>query len=217
MLKILLALVPIALILLISELLWRKKILKGERARKFIHILAGIWMAFWPFYLPFDGIFILGCIAIVLLLYSRFTNLFQAIYAVQRKTYGEIFFALAIIVCAFLGVEPWIFTVSILLLALADGGAAVAGRMWGKSTQYRVLGFKPLQKSVAGTLAFVALAYTSVVIGWLLGGSFVMSQYLVISFVVLPLGATLLENVSPYGIDNLLTPLFATLLLNSLL
>lgn len=214
---ILFALVPVAIILLSSEVLWRKKIVKGERARKFIHILAGVWMAFWPFYLPFDGIFVLGCVALTLLLYSRRNHLFEAIYAVKRRTYGEIFFALTIIVCAYLGTEPWIFTVSLLLLSLADGGAAVVGRLAGITNQYLIFGNKNLRKSIAGTVAFLLLAYVSVGVGWLLGGVDVMQANIIITWLILPIGATVLENISPYGLDNLITPVFATILLNSLL
>jgi dolichol kinase len=217
MLKIAVALIPVALILLFSEFLWRKKIVKGERARKFIHILAGIWMAFWPFYIPFDGIFILGCMALVFLIYSRFAHVFGAIYAVKRRTYGEIFYAITIIICSYFGQEAWVFTTSILLLALADGGAAVVGRLWGIGNQYLVFGRVSLKKSVAGTLAFIVLAYISILIGWLVGGSFVLNENLLIAFVVLPVSVTILENISPYGIDNLVTPVLATILLNSLL
>ena len=217
MFNILFALVPVGIILLVSEYFWRKKFLKVERARKFIHILAGIWIAFWPFYIPFDGIFILGCVALTFLLYSRHTHTFKAIYAVRRRTYGEIFYAIAIIICSFYGQEPWVFTVSILLLALADGGAAVVGKYWGSNNQYRVFGNKNLNKSVAGTFAFLVFAYISVGIGWLLGGNIVMSDHLFIAFFIIPVVSTILENISPYGLDDLTTPLFATILLNSLL
>jgi dolichol kinase len=217
MLKILLAIIPISVVLLLSEYLWRREFVKGERARKFIHILAGIWMAFWPFYLPFDGIFILGCMAFTLLLYSRFTNLFHAIYAVKRKTYGELFYALAIIMCAYYGQEPWIFTVSILLLALADGGAAVVGRFMGVSNQYFVFGWSTLRKSVAGTIAFIGFAYLCIFVGWLIGGRDIIENNLLASLVVLPIGSTLIENITPYGLDNFFTPIIATIVLNSLL
>ncbi len=210
------ALIPVGIILLLSEYLWRKKIIKGERARKFIHILAGIWISFWPFYLPFDGIFILGCVSLTLLLYSRSNHVFQAIYAVKRRTYGEILYAVTIIICSYIGAEPWVFTVSLLLLALADGGAAVVGRFAGINNQYLLFGRKSLRKSVAGTLAFLVLAYVSIGIGWLVGGGNTMQDNLVVSLLILPFAATILENISPYGLDNLLTPLFATLLLNSL-
>ena len=173
-LELLFATIPVGVVLLASEYLWRKKIVKGERARKFIHILAGVWMAFWPFYISFDAIFILGSFSFVLLLYSRFTNLFHAIYAVKRTTYGELFFALAIMLCAYLGKEPWIYTTSILLLALADGGAAVVGRFWGMHNQYKVFGSKNLIKSISGTGAFIVFAYISVFVGILVGGNNVL-------------------------------------------
>ena len=212
-----LALIPVGIILILSELLWQKKIIIGERARKFIHILAGTWMAFWPLYLPFDGTFILGCIALTLLVYSRITKLFHAIYSVKRKTYGDIFFAIGILVCAYLGQESWIFTTSILLLALADGGAAVVGRYYGLENQYLVFGNENLRKSVAGTIAFLIFSYTSIAIGWLLGGGDVIADNIIAILLILPVGSAILENTMPYGLDNLTTPLFATLLLNSLL
>lgn len=215
--NIVLALAPVGAILVLSEYLWRKKILKGEKARKFIHILAGCWIAFWPLYLPFDGIFILGCIALTMLIYSRITRLFHAIYAVKRKTYGDILFAVGIIVCAYLAKADWVFTVSILFLSLADGGAALVGKHWGVKNEYLVFAKKSLKKSIAGTIAFVGLAYVSILVGWMLGGSEYMSENILLVFVLLPLLATLLENTMPYGFDNLFTPIIATLLLNGLL
>ncbi len=214
--ELLLAVVPVALILVISEYLWRKKIAKGERARKFIHILSGVWMAFWPLYLPYEGIFILGTAALSLLIYSRITNLFHAIYAVKRKTYGDVLFAVAIMVCAYLAKADWIFTTSILFMALADGGAAVAGRLWGVSNQYFVLGYKALKKSVAGTMAFIVLAYVAIACGWILGGEEIIRSNTIVVLITLPIVATLLENFAPYGLDNLLSPVFVTILLNSL-
>ncbi len=215
--KFLIALAPVGITLLLSEYLWRKKILKGERARKFIHILAGVWIAFWPFYVPLDGIFVLGAVMCTMLIYSRLTNLFHAIYDVKRRTYGDIFYALGFMACAFVGRVDWIFTVSILLLALADGGAAVVGRYCGASNSYLVFGSKQLKKSVSGTIAFLAFAVLSVGIGWLVGGDLVLRENILIGFLYLPIIAALFENTMPYGLDNLATPLIATLLLNSLL
>lgn len=215
--NIIIALAPIGVVLVLSEFLWRKKVLKGEKARKFIHILAGCWIAFWPLYLPFDGIFVLGCIALTLLIYSRITRLFHAIYAVKRKTYGDILFAVGIIIAAYFAKADWIFTVSILFLALADGGAALVGKHWGKSNEYMVFGKKALTKSIAGTVAFFVLAYVSLLIGALLGGAEYLQQNVMLSLVILPVLATIFENTMPYGFDNLFSPLVATILLNSLI
>lgn len=210
------ALLPIGIILLSSEILWRKKIIKDEIARKFIHILAGCWMAFWPYYLPFDGIFILGCVALTLILYSRFTRLFHAIYAVKRRTYGDIFFALTIVICAYLSQADWIFTVSILLLALADGAAAIVGQLWGKGNTYFVFGLKSLRKSWSGTSAFIVCTYFALGVGWILGGADHMRDELVTVLVLLPLIATAAENTMPAGMDNLVTPVLTAVILNSL-
>ncbi len=217
MLKLVLALAPVGIILLLSEFLWRKKIVKGERARKFIHILAGVHMAFWPQYLSFKEIAVLGSMAFVVLFYSRITKLFHAIYAVKRRTYGDLLYAVSIVSCALVAKEPWIFTVAILLVAVADGGAAVVGRFWGIKNQYFVFGLPSLRKSAAGTVAFLMFAYISIAIGWFLGGGEVIRENPAIVLLVLPFGAAAIENTTPFGLDNLFTPLFATLLLNTLL
>jgi dolichol kinase len=215
--KLFFALAPVGFVLISSELLWRKNIIQGERARKFIHVLAGVWMAFWPFYIPFDGIFVLSAVAITLLMYSRFTKLFHAIYATKRKTYGDILYGFALLLCSYYGRADWVFTVSILILAIADGGAAIVGRLWGSSHQYYVFGKQYLRKSWHGTAAFLLLTYLCLMIGWLIGGENVINDNLVAALIFLPPFLTFLENVVPYGFDNVTTPLAATLILNSLL
>jgi len=102
-------------------------------------------------------------------------------------------------------------------MAAADGGAALIGKKWGKKSVYYVFGKKSLKKSIAGTLAFIAIAYFSILVGSLLGGSSAIASNYVLALIALPIGAVLLENTMAYGLDNLMTPLFATLLLNSLL
>lgn len=215
--KLLVAMVPVALVLFASEILWRKKVVKGERARKFIHILAGIWMAFWPLYLPFEGIFILSSMAFTLLIYSRVTRLFHAIYAVKRKTYGDIFFAVALMGCSYLGREAWVFTLSILLLAVADGGAAVVGRFWGVRNQYFVFGSKNLRKSIAGTGSFILFTYVCIAVAWISGGSGFIGDNLALMLFALPLAVTIAENTLPYGLDNFFVPVATTIIINNLL
>ncbi len=213
----LLALVPVGFILVASEVLWYKKVIKDEISRKFIHVLAGVWIAFWPFYLPFDGIFVLGWMALVLLIYSKYTQLFHAMYGVDRKTYGGIFLALAIIVTSYIGLEDWIFTVSILLIALADAAAALIGTRYGKTNGYKVFSLNYLRKSLYGTTAFVVMAYIVILVGGFVGGSDIISANKLVVYLVLPLGATFFENTMPFGLDNLVIPFYATLILNSII
>ena len=140
----------------------------------------------------------------------------HAIYAVERRTYGDIFFAVSIALCALLAEASWIYGIAILIMAVADGGAAVVGRLWGQSNLYFVFGLKSLRKSVAGTAAYALLVYASIGAGWLLGGNDAISSHAFLVLAVLPILATLFENVSPYGFDNLITPLFTVIFLNAL-
>lgn len=217
MFNLVLALAPVAIITISSELLWRAKVLRGEKARKFIHILSGIWIAFWPYYLPFDGVFILGCLALTVILYSKATRLFHAIYAVKRRTYGDVLFPIAIIFCAYLGVAEWVFTLSILLMAFSDGVAALVGSYLSKNNvYYKVFGLKSLRKSTAGTTAYIIASYVCIGVVFFTGGSEAIRDNMITVLLVLPMASAALENTMPYGLDNIAVPLFCTVLLNSL-
>ncbi len=48
------------LVLLGSELWWRKHITHSEFSRKFVHITVGSFVAFWPFYLSWGQIRLLS-------------------------------------------------------------------------------------------------------------------------------------------------------------
>jgi dolichol kinase len=213
----LLALGPIVGLLFLSEILWRKKILRGELARKFVHILAGIHVAFWAYYLSYDAIFIIAIATFVLLTYSRQVKLFHAIHDVHRITIGELIYPLGVAVTALLGMEQWIFAISILFMALADGMAAVMGKIFGKNNQYKVFGSKMLKKSVIGTLSYLTFAVYAMALGLFIGGSDTLNANLALTFIALPLASAVMENISPYGLDNFTTPLLVTLVLNSLL
>ncbi len=166
-----------------------------------------------------DGVVVLGLMATTILIYSRFANLFSAIYSVQRRTYGDILYALSVVVCALLAKDAWIYTSAVLLMAVADGGAAVVGNFWGKKNSYLVFGRKALQKSWAGTGAHFLLAVICMAVGYwsrAAGGAELAGPELWVLFAALPLFATLLENITPYGIDNLTTPIFTVLVLNFL-
>jgi dolichol kinase len=101
-------------------------------------------------------------------------------------------------------------------LSVADGGAAVAGRLWGKKTIYKVWNRKALQKSIVGTFAFFILSFVCLGVGWVAGGAEIMRTYPIIAFMLIPISTTVLENVSPYGTDNLLTPLYVAFVLVNL-
>jgi phytol kinase len=214
MIAVLIACLGIGLILLLSEFLWRKKIIAGEYGRKIVHQTAGLYIASWPFFMPFTSI---GCIAlgaIIIILLSRKFKIFHAIHDVKRKTYGELLYPISIFMLAAISKADWIFAVAVLFVALADGMAAVIGKKWGtKKYSYDVW---KARKTVVGTLGYIVFAYVSLGIGVLIGGRATLLGNPFVVFVWLPLFSALLEAVSPYGLDNITAPLVVAFLLNVL-
>jgi len=203
MLGVLVCLVGIVAILGISELLWRAKILHGELQRKFVHITGGTFAAGWPWLVSWQTIQLLGMALLAGVLLNRYKKFSHFKDGVKRESYGDIFSALAIILCATLTNEPIFYALAILHLALADGLAAVIGTSYGRAWRYLV--FRQT-KTVIGSMTFW---FVSVCI---LGAAVLFTSEL-ISFdsyaallLVLPPVLTALENLSVLGLDNIVIP-----------
>ncbi len=206
----LLALGGIGSLIIITEILWRKKMLAPEISRKLIHVIGGCLVAFWPQFMSFRTIQLLSLGLLLGIAISYRFGIFGSIHSVRRSTKGELIYPIGIGVCALLTNEPWIFTAAILHLAIADGLAAVIGTKWGRRTHYR---FGPQRKSLIGTGAFFIVSLLIITISYSLLGT----QHLTIGTLSL-LGiaglATVVENISPYGLDNLTVPLTIALALH---
>lgn len=199
MLVLILTVLLVFLLLVGSELWWRKRRPNDEFSRKFIHIVVGSLAATWPFYLSWGWIVALGAAFIFVVTVSKYLHIFQAIHAVERPTLGEVFFALAVMLVAFITHQPWIYAVALLHMSLADGFAAIIGVTLGNSTRYKVLGHA---KSLAGSGTFLLISLIL-----LLAYGAVTGQHLPLAVVVgLALVATGLENIGVGGLDNLLVP-----------
>lgn len=202
------AVIGVFLILVFAEYLSRYKGVHSELTRKLVHILVGVFVAFWPFFLSWRQIQMISLAFLLVVLVSLWLNVFRSIHAVQRNVAGELLFAMVIGILAFISTEEWIFTAAMLHLSLADGLAATVGLLWGDSNQYKV--FKRV-KSVAGSLAFF---FTSVVI-IILYTIFSDADPNIAALLWLPVAATAAENVAVNGSDNLVIPLLVALALTS--
>ncbi|MEX2014421.1 MAG: hypothetical protein WD885_00605 [Candidatus Saccharimonadales bacterium] len=202
MIAIILSLGLIFLLLVINELAWRQGKLQAEEARKVIHVLVGAFIAFWPLYMSWKTIQILSILLFLGIFISYKYGVFGAIHKVKQKTAGELWYPVGIGLAAAFTVQPWIFTVAILHLALADGFAAVFGRKYG-IMHYRI---GPHTKSVVGSLVFLVISSVLCIIAY-----FVLSEELpgisLAVFAVTPFLATAVESISRHGIDNVLIPL----------
>ena len=202
MMPVVLSLGLIFVLLVISELSWRRGKLEAEEARKIIHVLTGAFIAFWPLYMSWRTIQILSIALFLGIFVSYKFGVFGAIHKVKRKTSGELWYPIGIGLSALLTIQPWIFTVAILHLALADGFAAVFGRKYG-IVHYRI---GPHTKSVLGSFVFLVISSVLCVVAYLVLSEELPGVSLAV-FAITPFLTTAIESISRRGIDNVLIPL----------
>jgi dolichol kinase len=118
---------------------------------------------------------------------------------VQRRTWGELFFAMSIGICAVLSQSGWMFAAAMLVMGVADGFAALVGTLFN-GRKYQVFGHT---KSVHGTTTFLIMTIL-ILIGCSWGHGFVLT---LAGFVLLPVIVTVLENIAVAGTDNFFVPL----------
>lgn len=199
------------IILVMAEYLKRRQHIRGELARKFVHMGVGSFVASWPFFMQWWQINILCVAFIVVVLLSRHFHVFRAIHGVQRPTWGDVLFPIGIGITSLITHSPWIFAAAILHLSLGDGIAAVVGQRYARQLFYRIAGQK---KSYVGSAAFllVSCIVTSVVL-WFTPVTVDVTRSVVI---LLPIVATIMEGLSIYGIDNVTVPASVAIILSTL-
>lgn len=212
MLSVLLSLAAIFILLVVIEYAWRKKKLKPEVARKIIHIGAGSFIAFWPYFMSWTTIQLLSLALFIVVYLSHHFGIFGSIHNVSRSTIGELFYPVSIGIIGLLEPQPWVFAAAILHMAIGDGIAAIVGVKYGKNNQYKIAGHV---KSIAGSAAFFVVSAVIIATVYLLNLSSFTPEAVAI-LICLPLFVTLIENFFIAGIDNVLVPLSVVLVLNAL-
>lgn len=214
MINALLAALGIFVILAVSEYAWKRAHIYDELARKFVHITSGVFIAFLPFWVDYAWIMVLAIGFVVANVINRYTNYFHAIHAVKRKSWGDVLFGVGVFAVAWFQSDPWLFAVSMLMVSLADGLAAVAGVTYGRTHGRYYLFGQP--KSIVGSTLFFVIAM------FLIGSLFFLDSYyadpmnLLPYVVMLPLLLVCVENLAVYGTDNIFLPLVTLFFLSQL-
>ena len=178
---------------------------REELSRKIIHIGTGpVILLAWLFDLPQNiAVSAAAFITIALGLNYQF-RLLPAIEDIQRKSFGTIAYGISITILLVLFWPKYASTVSlgVLSMAFGDGMAGLIGKSI-KSRTWLVLG---QTKSVAGTLTMgLIVAITTLTISQINNLNIQPLEIIVISLI-----ATVLEQISPWGIDNITVPIGVT-------
>lgn len=203
----------VAFILLVSEFLWHTSMVKkAETPRKIVHILTGVYIAFWPLLMSQRWIQVLSVLLFVVVYASKRLRIFRSIHSVDRPTYGELLFPIGVFVSATFADSGWIYMAAVLHLSLADGLAALVGVRHIKKHGYKMFG-QP--KTTVGTAVFY-LTSLAIITGTILFDPAAYQGNIYLIILLLPLTTTLIENVAVYGTDNVLVPMAVIFILDSI-
>lgn len=210
MLTIFFCAVALVVLVIVAEALSRAGLFGPELKRKSFHLTSGTFIAFWPWLMSFRTIELLGVAMLVLAAGNYFVQLISFTKGIGRRTYGDIFLAVAISLSAYFANNKIFFALAILNVSLADGLAALVGKRYGGTNRYRVFG-QP--KTIVGTMTFWLVSLCVVGFGLLFARADIEYADYVWLIILLPPAMAALENFSYLGIDNLTVPLAAIAIL----
>ncbi len=214
-LSIAITLLILVIILLIASRGAKAGWLSPESARKTVHIGMGLLCLSFPWL--FNSVLavqILSVSAVLALLVVRLSKLRRsvgtALFSVQRLSIGELLFPAAVGWLYTLSWDqPLLYCISLLLLTLADSASALAGSKHGKKI-YQTVG---ASKSLEGSAAFFITAFFCAAIPLYLFSPEPLCHTIFISINV-ALFTMAVEGASGHGLDNLLIPIGAFLLMD---
>lgn len=212
MLAVIVCLIGVLALMLAAEHIWRRRILVGGNLRKFVHILLGVFIAFWPWLIGWQAIQLISGAMLGAALLVRYVPVFKFAAGLHTANYGDLFFIGAILVCASITTNNIFFALAILELALADGAAAIIGQKYGHPWRYKVLGHT---KTVLGSMAFWFITVCLLGVGLLGAHQLIDYRHYALLVIFVPPLLTALENFSVFGLDNLTVPITLLLILES--
>ena len=173
-----------------------------ELSRKIVHIGTGpvIPLAWW-IGIPAGLAIAVSSIITLGLLINHQLRFIPAMEDVPRQTYGTIAYGLSItiLLILFWSQNPAAVSIGVLIMAFGDGLAGLIGRQV-KSPSWTILNQR---KSIAGTLTMAITGSILLVLITTLSGQH-LEPLQIIGITSL---AVSLEQISPWGIDNLTVPI----------
>ena len=173
-----------------------------ELSRKIVHIGTGpVILLAWILEISARVAIPVASVITVGLLINHQLRFVPALEDVNRQSYGTIAYGLSItILLIFLWPEnAAAVSAGVLAMSFGDGFAGLIGRQVNSPT-WRVLN---QQKSIAGTVSMGVITAMALLLIMILSGSF-MHPLLIVAISTLAVG---LEQVGPWGIDNLTVPI----------
>lgn len=182
----------------------------SEGVRKFIHILTSLWILIVFYGMDNPFVMLLGPFCFILIntifVYGGFARYLGM--GDRKRDNGLIYYPISIFILVLLSILGLVHSenviAGILVMGFGDGFAAIVGTHFGHHS-YKV--YSRYKKSMEGSIAMFAVSFLVILIS--------TDCNLFIALLV-ALVATLLENITPLGFDNITVPIFTSGLLEVL-
>ena len=193
-------------IILLAELWARKGHPSEEAMRKFVHINGGVASLLFPFLISnslyvlalaigFAGLFFIG---------SKM-NFLHCLNSVDRDSHGSEYYPFAIWLLFQISIgNLWLYISSVLVLSIADAGAALIGSKYG-SIRFKI---GESEKSLQGSVIFFLVAFCALSLPMLFLSDLPRESCILVALLVGFL-LTCVEAVSVRGTDNIFVPAIA--------
>lgn len=195
-------------VLVAAEAATRRWAIDPEVSRKLVHLSSGVLAAGLPLVMSFPAIVALALLFVPVMVVFRRMGLFPAAHGVERKTWGEAYFPLGVLLAAVLLPRSTPYAYGVLVMGVSDPFASFGGQRYGRRA-YRLLG---AHKTYLGSTVFfvTTLALT-------LGTVALADGLSARSIAVVPILAgalAIVEGFSGGGLDDVVLPPVAAGLLS---
>lgn len=186
-----------------------------EASRKFIHIMLSNWWFLAMYF--FDSVIWASIVPLSFVVINYISYKKNLISVMERDEeekdgFGTVYYALSLFLISIFtfGIikRPEIGLCSILIMGYGDGLAAIIGRSI-KSMPYKI---GKTKKTIAGSCTMLVISFAIVAIFL----ASINAQMWMLKAILLAISVTILEAVSIKGTDNITVPIFACLLLTTM-
>lgn len=207
----------IIFIIVLSGLIKRTGLVEPRISRKFLHAMIGNLPLIMPYFTEaIYPVLVASPFILVTFLatpYSPFPNLLDRLGSLGELTEeghstGLVMYALSYTLLAILfGTRPYIVVAGIFPMAYGDSLAALIGYKYG-TTKYKVFE----EKSIQGSLGMFVGSLMSLALGMLYFSGLYEFPFMtqLVPILSVSIVSTILEALSPKGIDNILVPLLGS-------
>jgi phytol kinase len=209
-------LTAIILLLVFTELIYRRMGLKGEITRKIAHFTATLSTVTFTYL--FDNhwyVFAMALFFFVLLFISRHGTQLKSIHDITRKSVGSYLLPVSIyltFLISFKAGNMFLFILPVLILAICDPAAGIMGiTMKVNNHRIQIFGYK-LNKTIFGSLTFFVSCFFITIIALYFHRMMFDFKTFWLALVITVI-STLAEMFSWRGSDNLFIPMSVILML----